>query len=367
VPLPPGLVLPHGQLDMPTFVPDATRGMVRAVDSTDLQACGVQAVVMSLFHLVQRPGSSTIKACGDLHSLFGWPGPIITDSGGFQAYSLIHQNLALGTISDQGLLFKGEQGSKPLRLTPEKVIQQQVAFGADIVICLDECTHADAPLDEQRAAVRRTIAWAARCKYEFERLMKERRKAALRPQLFAVIQGGAEPSLRRECATELLSIGFDGYGLGGWPLDGQGHLLSDIIAYVRELVPAQYPLHALGVGHPQHILDCAQMGYTLFDSAMPTRDARHGRLLIWQAEDDIPLTRQSRWYGHLYIHDDMHRRDRRPLSEGCACPCCRNYSRAYLHHLFKIGDGLYDRFATLHNIYFMTRLMERIRSDQSTS
>jgi len=314
---------------------------------------------------VQRPGASTIKACGDLHSLFGWPQPIITDSGGFQAYSLIHQNPVLGTISDQGLLFKGESSSKPVRLSPEKVIQQQLAFGADIVICLDECTHADAPLIEQRAAVRRTIAWAKRCKREFERLLDERRTQDLRPQLYAVIQGGAEPDLRRECATELLTLGFDGYGLGGWPLDGQGHLLSEIIAYVRDLVPAQFPLHALGVGHPQHILDCAQMGYTLFDSAMPTRDARHGRLLIWQAEEEIPLVRQTRWYSHLYIHDDIHRRDRRPLADGCACPCCNRYSRAYLHHLFKIGDGLYDRFATLHNIYFINRLMERIRSEQS--
>lgn len=365
MPFLPDLVLPHGSLSLPAFLPDATRGMVRAVDSTDLQTGGVQAVVMSLFHLVQRPGSSTIKACGDLHSLFGWPQPIITDSGGFQAYSLIHQNPSLGTISDHGLLFKGESGSKPLRLTPEKVIQQQLAFGADIVICLDECTHADAPLAEQRAAVRRTIAWARRCKCEFERLLSERRKQEVRPQLYAVIQGGAESDLRRECATELLSLGFDGYGLGGWPLDGEGHLLCDIIAYVRELVPAQFPLHALGVGHPQHILDCAHMGYGLFDSAMPTRDARHGRLLIWQAEEGIPLIRQTRWYSHLYIHDDVHRRDRRPLTEGCACPCCCHYSRAYLHHLFKIGDGLYDRFATLHNIYFINRLMERIRIEQS--
>ncbi len=357
---------PHGSLKLPAFLPDATRGIVRAVDSAALQELGVPALVMSLFHLLQRPGPGTLKAAGGLHAMFAWQRPIVTDSGGFQAYSLIHQNPSLGSITDQGLVFKGEAGARPLRLTPEKVVEHQVAFGADVVICLDECTHADAPLAEQRSAVQRTIAWAKRGKREFERLMSARKSTNERPLLLAVIQGGGEYELRRICAEELLAIGFDGYGLGGWPLDSQGELLHDIIAYVRELVPAEYPLHALGVGHPRHILECAELGYTLFDSAMPTRDARHGRLLIWQAEEGISLARQAQWYSHLYIGDDIHRRDNRPLEAGCTCPCCRSYSRAWLHHLFKIGDGLYDRYATLHNIAFINRLMERIRYERPT-
>lgn len=360
----PVLELPSGRVDLPAFLPDATRGFVRAVDNGALQAAGVPAVVMSLFHLLQRPGAGTIKACGGLHAMSGWCLPIVTDSGGFQAYSLIHQNPALGAISDQGLFFKGEAGARPLRLTPEKVVQQQMAFGADIVICLDECTHAAAPLEVQRAAVARTVAWARRCKREYSRLLAERKANSARPLLFAVIQGGAEPDLRRACAQELLEIGFDGYGLGGWPLDASGALLTDIIAYVRELVPVEYPLHALGVGHPQHILDVAAMGYSLFDSAMPTRDARHGRLLTWLTGEGIAPGRQKRWYSYLYIGDDIHRRDRRPLDERCGCPCCQDYSRAWLHHLFKTGDSLYDRFASLHNIAFINRLMEYIRHDQ---
>ncbi|MHB9032561.1 MAG: tRNA-ribosyltransferase family protein [Anaerolineae bacterium] len=364
MPFPHTLELPHGRLDLPVFMPDATRGVVRSADNAALQALGVQALVMSLFHLLQRPGPGTLKAAGGLHRMFGWELPLVTDSGGFQAYSLIHQNPTLGSISDQGLVFKGESGARPLRLTPEKVIQHQVAFDSDVVICLDDCTHPDAPLAEQRSSVRRTIAWAKRCKREFERLMAERRVSGQRPLLLGVIQGGAERELRRECAEELLALGFDGYGLGGWPLDSQGELLRDIIAYLRDLVPAQYPLHALGVGHPKYILECAALGYNLFDSAMPTRDARHGRLLCWQADAGTALQRQSHWYSYLYIGDDVHRRDRRPLDEGCPCPTCTHYSRAWLHHLFKIGDTLYERFATLHNIAFIMRLMERIRHEQ---
>jgi len=354
--------LPHGRLQYPVYLPDATYGMVRSVDAADLENVSVQGLVMNTFHLMQKPGSLTVQSLHGMHEMSGWTKPIVTDSGGFQAYSLIHENEKFGKITDRGITIIPENSTHKLQLTPEKTVQLQMAFGTDFVICLDECTHAEAPYADQRSAVQRTLAWARRGKRTFERLLEVRRPL-VRPLLIAVIQGGGEPDLRRACAEELLSIGFDGYGLGGWPLDAQGNLLSETIAYVRELVPASYPLHALGVGQPGHVLTCARLGYTLFDSAMPTRDARHGRLLIWQAQEGIPLARQSRWYSYLYIGDDIHRRDRRPLDEGCTCPCCQDYSRAWLHHLFKIGDGLYDRFATLHNLAFMNRLMKRIHDE----
>ncbi|MFL5627665.1 MAG: tRNA-guanine transglycosylase, partial [Ktedonobacteraceae bacterium] len=232
--------LPHGQISMPIFMPDATLGVVRAVDATDLATCEIQAVVMNTFHLMQRPGSSTIHALGGLHQMSGWQRPIITDSGGFQAYSLIQQNSRFGSMSDDGITFKPEGAERKFHLTPEKTIQLQLSYGADVVICLDECMHVDAAYELQAISVKRTIDWAKRCKKEFLSLIKQKRLAEEeRPRLFAVIQGGGSRELRQQCAQALLEIGFDGFGFGGWPLDKQGHLLTDILAYTRELVPIQ--------------------------------------------------------------------------------------------------------------------------------
>jgi queuine tRNA-ribosyltransferase len=352
--MPALIALPHGPLPLPVFLPDATFGVVRALDAADLEQCQVQAVVMNTFHLMQNPGSSTIQSLGGLHQMSGWRRPIITDSGGFQAYSLIHQNPKNGSLTDRGILFRAEGAGRKLQLTPEKTVQLQIGYGADIVICLDDCTHAEAGLEAQQDAVRRTIAWAKRGKAEFERLVAEK-KLAPRPQLFAVIQGGKERALRRECAEALLQIGFDGFGYGGWPLDGEGHLLADILAYARELIPPEFPLHALGVGHPQNVTACARMGYGLFDSAMPTRDARHGRLYTFTRPD-----LSGDWFAYHYAGDDKHIKTNRPVDANCDCACCSRYSLGYLRHLFKLNDNLYFRLATIHNVRFMTRLIERL-------
>jgi len=351
------LELPHGTLALPCFLPDATRAVVRAVDSQDLERCGVQGVVMNIFHLMQRPGSSTVKALGKLHSMCGWPHPIITDSGGFQAYSLIRQRPSQGNINDDGLHFQPEGNQRPFRLTPEKAVQLQLGYGADVVMCLDECTHADDPPQLQRTAVDRTIQWAKRCKREFQtRLERKEAWSGGRPLLFAVIQGGADLALRKRCSEALLELGFDGFGFGGWPLDAQGNLLSEVLAFTRELIPLRFPLHALGVGHPDNVKECIHLGYELFDSAMPTRDARHGRLYVLNDEG-----RHERWFEYVYINDDKHIKVQRPLAERCDCLCCQRYSRGYLHHLFKINDSLYLRLATIHNLRFMTQLVERFR------
>jgi queuine tRNA-ribosyltransferase len=285
---PTAIDLPHGRLDFPIYLPDATYGVVRAVDATDLLQTGVQAVVMNTFHLMQRPGSTTVSALGGLHKMSGWERPIVTDSGGFQAYSLIRQNPKFGQLTERGLIFRNEAGKK-IQLSPEKSVQLQISYGSDVVICLDDCTHVDASYEEQQVSVRRTIAWARRCKTEYERLLKEKRiPDPERPRIFGVIQGGGYRDLRRQCADALLEIGFDGFGYGGWPLDGQGSLLVDIVGYLRELVPSHLPLHALGVGHPENVLACYDLGYGMFDSAMPTRDARHARLYTFTQSDDGP-------------------------------------------------------------------------------
>ncbi|HEY65120.1 MAG TPA: tRNA guanosine(34) transglycosylase Tgt [Caldilineae bacterium] len=354
------LRLPHGTLRLPVFLPDATLGVVRALDSTDLERCGVQAVVMNTFHLMQRPGTSTIQALGGLHAMCGWRRPIVTDSGGFQAYSLIRQNPRYGRLTDRGILFRAESTGRKFNLTPEKSVQLQLRYGADIVICLDDCTHADDPLDVQRESVQRTIAWAKRGKEAFQRFIEQRQwSEGERPLLFAVIQGGRSRELRRQCAEALLEIGFDGFGYGGWPLDAEGNLLVDMIAYTRELVPPDLPMHALGVGHPASVVQCVRLGYDLFDSAMPTRDARHGRLYMFTADPNLGFT--GEWFTYLYINDDKHIKSDEPISPFCDCLCCTRYSRGYLHHLFKINDALFLRLATIHNVRFMTRVTEHLR------
>jgi queuine tRNA-ribosyltransferase len=362
---PSSLRLPHGELPLPAYLPDATLGVVRAVSSDDLLACATPALVMNAFHLMQRPGSSTVQALGGLHRMAGWPRPIITDSGGFQAYSLIAQNARFGSISNGGITIRPEGSDRKLQLTPEKAVQLQVSYDTDVVICLDECTHVDAPEQTQRAAVERTIQWARRCRDEFDRLMEQKRLAAgQRPLLFGVIQGGGYPDLRRRCAEALLEIGFDGYGYGGWPLDKQNKLLTEIISYTRSLIPPRYVMHALGVGHPANIVACAAAGYNLFDSAMPTRDARHARLYVFTSERPYLSADTSAWFDHVYVGDDKHIKADGPISPWCDCPCCARYSLGYLHHLFKIGDGLFNRLATLHNLRFMVQLTDRLRAGQ---
>jgi queuine tRNA-ribosyltransferase len=312
---------------------------------------------MNTFHLMQHPGSSTVQALGGLHKMSAWPRPIITDSGGFQAYSLIRQNAKFGTLTDNGILFRPEGSSRKLQLTPEKCVQLQLSYGADVVMCLDDCTHVDDAADQQELSVARTVAWAKRCRAEFDKLVKQDRDGA-RPLLFGVVQGGGSRALRAACAEALLEIGFDGYGYGGWPLDGEGNLLGEMLAYTRQLIPPTYAMHALGVGHPASIAACAYLGYGIFDSALPTRDARQGRLYLLNG---APHPTQKGWFSFLYINDEKHVKAAQPLSDLCDCHTCRHYTRGYLHHLYKSSEATYMRLATIHNLRFMVQLVEALR------
>jgi queuine tRNA-ribosyltransferase len=285
---------------------------------------------------------------------------------------MIRENPKYGSITARGLTFQpdgggragGRQGGRKYLLTPEKTVQLQLGYGSDVVICLDDCTHVESGASEQRQAVQRTVAWARRGKEAFIRLLDQRKTpSGQRPLLFAVIQGGGVKEYRRECAEALLEIGFDGFGFGGWPLDASGNLLTEIIGYTRELVPRQYPMHALGVGHPENVLACYRLGYDLFDSAMPTRDARHGRLFTFTTPPDGPAAGLTgKWLDYTYIGDDRHIKSDQPVSPFCDALCCTRYSRGFLHHLYKIDDSLFLRLATIHNLRFMTQLTERIRS-----
>jgi queuine tRNA-ribosyltransferase len=356
--------LPQGMLPSPLFLPDATFGVVRSVDAQDLMAVGVEALVMNTFHLMQKPGSAIIQSLGGLHKMSGWNRSLVTDSGGFQAYSLIRQNPKFGSLHEKGITFQPEGSTRKYQLTPEKSVQLQIGFGSDVVICLDDCTHVDEGYSEQKLSVERTIKWAKLGKKEFTRLIQEKKlNEENRPRLYAVIQGGGHKDLRLKCAEALLEIGFDGYGFGGWPLDKENNLLSDIIGFTRKIIPPAYPMHALGVGHPENVLACYELGYDIFDSAMPTRDARHGRLYTFSTPSEGPQSGLTgKWLNYLYINDEQHLHSSRPISEYCDCPCCSHYSMGYLHHLFKMGDTLFMRLATLHNLRFMVQLCDRIRA-----
>jgi queuine tRNA-ribosyltransferase len=352
------LVFPQGQVRTPAFLPDATLGVVRSLDSLDLEKCGVEAVVMNTFHLMQRPGSSTIRALGGLRRMSGWQRPIVTDSGGFQAYSLIRENARFGSISDRGISFQPEASSRKFHLTPEKTVQLQIGYGSNIVICLDDCTHPDDSLEVQKLSVERTIKWGRRSKDAFRQVVEQKHpEGHERPLLFAVIQGGNSFELRKRCAGELLEMGFDGFGFGGWPFDTQRNLLLDVIAYTRELIPAPYPMHALGIGHPVNIAATFEAGYDIFDSALPTRDARNGRLYgLGDGLSAFPDDLGGDWFSHVYINDKKWIKADSPVMASCDCYTCASFSAGYLHHLFKIGDSLFFRLATIHNLRFITRL-----------
>jgi queuine tRNA-ribosyltransferase len=363
VPIPTGLSTPHGPLALPAYFPDATRAVVRTVDSRDLEACGIQGLVVNAFHLSTRPGAGLIKQAGGIHAFMDWRRPIASDSGGFQLMSMIRENARYGTVSDRGIHFVDADGSREKVLfTPEHSIRLQFDLGADLMVCLDDCPRPDAAPAEVAESVRRTVAWARRCRAEFDRLLEATgRGQEVRPLLFGVVQGGYDRAQRERCAHGLLEIGFDGFGFGGWPLTPEGALAEEILAWTAELVPDALPRFALGVGKPEHIVRCFQAGWRIFDCVLPTRDARHGRLYAWSAARLKQVNVQpAGFYYHVYIRDEKHKRQKGPVSTACDCPCCRHYSLAYLHHLFEIDDALGLRLATLHNLRFYAQLMERI-------
>ncbi len=358
---PSSITTSHGELDLPTFLPDGTRGVVRTLDAADLGACGVTCLMVNALHLSARPGASLIHHLGGIHRFIGWDGPIASDSGGFQVLSLIGADPKGGRVSDQGFTYRLDRSRKKRSLTPETCIRKQLQMDADILFCLDHCTHPKESENAQAKSVDRTVGWARRCKAEFTRLIDQRPPTSGIPRLFAVIQGGDSRDLRARCAEALMEIGFDGYGYGGWPVAPDGHLVESV-GQVAEMVPDDMPAFALGIGKPENLLAAFAEGYRLFDCALPTRDARRKRLYLLEGDLDNVRPGSDRWYRYLYIGDERYARDANPLDPSCDCLCCTRYSRAYLHHLFRVGDGSAYRLATVHNLRFYARLMEHLRS-----
>ena len=354
--------LQHGTVRLPAFFPDGTRGAVKSLDSFDLESCGVQGIVANAYHLASAPGHSEIRDLGGLNKFMNWNRPILTDSGGFQVFSLIGENSKFGEIQESQIVFRPNGSGEKIIFTPEKCIRAQFGCGSDIMMCLDYCTRPGSSGEINRKSADLTVKWARRCKNEYESLAKSRKNAGL-PRIFGIIQGGDDKALRAECAAALIEMGFDGFGFGGWPLDEKNNLTYDILAYAAELMPDSSAKYAMGIGKPEEIVACCKMGYNLFDCVIPTREARHNRLYAFSGQygsaDEIDLESKN-FYDYHYIADDKHRRDSRPVSQLCDCLCCNSHSRAYLRHLSAIGDPLACRLATIHNLRFYAMLMDLI-------
>lgn len=345
--------------DLPIFIPDATRAVVKSIDSIDMKEAGVRGAVVNTYHLMSDPGTSTLKKFGGVKDYMNFDGLITSDSGGWQVFSLIHRNNIPGKITDAGVTFS-IGGAKKKLFSPEKSIQVQFDIGSDIIICLDDFTPPNATYDENLKTVERTTRWAKRCKIEYEKQLKNRKlDDTSRPLLFAVIQGALDKELRKKSAEELIEIGFDGYGFGGYVVDENGNLDLDISEYIAGLIPEDNIAFALGTGSPWEIAALYDYGWDIFDCTLPTRDARHKRLYTFKKE---PKTRadlkDKNFYEYINIHREKYYRDDSPISEHCDCHTCKNYTKAYLNHLFRINDTSAYRLATIHNLRFYNRVIE---------
>ncbi len=325
----------HGIVDTPAFMPVGTQGTVKSLRPEEIKNCGAQIILGNTYHLYLRPGHETVRRLGGLHSFMNWPGPILTDSGGFQVYSLG----ALRKIGPDGVLFRSHIDGSRHFLNPQKAIEIQEALGSDIQMCFDECTPYPATFQQTRDSLALTVKWAKLCREA---------KTNHHQALFGIIQGGTYLDLRRQAVEETIPIGFDGYALGGVSVGEPKDVMYAITNEITPLLPAEKPRYLMGVGTPEDIVYGVSRGIDMFDCVIPTRCARHG--LLFTNSEKIVI-KNARW-----------REDNNPLDETCDCYTCKNYSRGYLRHLYVAGEILAMVLNTIHNIRHYMRLMENIRS-----
>ncbi len=358
------LVFARGTVDTPAFMPVGTYGTVKAMTPEELQGIGAQIILGNTFHLMLRPGTEVIRAHGGLHGFMHWDGPILTDSGGFQVFSLA----GLRKLSEEGVKFSSPVNGDRIFLTPEQAIEVQHALGSDIVMVFDECTPYPATPKQARKSMELSMRWAARSKTAHEELhVASPRPLTLSPQagrgdinmgrreesagrtsaLFGIVQGGVHEDLRAESLQKLVEIGFDGYAIGGLSVGEPKLEREQVLAALLPQMPVDKPRYLMGVGTPQDLLEAVAQGVDMFDCVLPTRNARNGHL----------FTR----VGVVKIRNAVHREDRSPLDANCACYTCKNYSRAYLHHLDRCGEILAARLHTIHNLHFYQTLMREMR------
>jgi queuine tRNA-ribosyltransferase len=350
---------PHGTLKTPAYMPDATRGFIKLITPAELKEAGAEALVVNTYHLYLQPGLDVIKKAGGIHKFMGWNGPLISDSGGFQVFSLIHKDAKLGKIDDEKVTFKSPLDGSWHEFTPEKSIQIQFELGVDVMVCLDDCPPNDFEKELIERAVNRTIAWAKRCKAEFERQCKLRKLSkAKRPLLTAVIQGGADLALRKRCAEGLAAIGFDAYGFGARHVDKDGKIMTKVLKYTASLIPEGAIRFALGIGTLSDIKTCAALGWDIFDCVIPTREGRHGRLL--SLKKSTAGFKESAWnVSNSKFKDDMS-----AINPDSCFPELKKGSKAFLHHLFRLNEPLGSKYAALNNLEAYYKWVKRIRSSK---
>jgi queuine tRNA-ribosyltransferase len=326
----------HGDVPTPAFMPVGTKGTVKTVDPDELCALGTTILLGNTYHLHFRPGEDLIAELGGLHRFMAWDGPILTDSGGFQVFSLRD---TIAAVDDDGVTFRSVYDGALARFTPESVAEVQAKLGSDVAMCLDICPPVDVDRAELAEAVRRTTLWATR------------QRAAPRSNgqlLFGIAQGASDPELRRRSIAELSELGFDGYALGGLAIGEDRGVMFETTAWAAELLPAERPRYFMGIGDPEGVLEVIERGVDMFDCVLPTRTARTGSALTWE--------------GRLNLRNAGFARDPRPLDEDCSCPACTRFSRAYIRHLINQQELLGLRLLSLHNLRFLLELTANARA-----
>lgn len=329
------LVFSRGVVETPAFMPVGTYGTVKGMLPRDIEATGAHIVLGNTFHLMLRPGTEVVRAHGDLHDFMQWPGPILTDSGGFQVFSLGD----LRKITEEGVSFRSPIDGSKVFLDPETAMRVQRELGSDIVMIFDECTPYPATEQHARESMELSLRWAQR-----SRLAHGDNPAAL----FGIVQGGMYPNLRRESLAGLVEIGFDGYAIGGLSVGEPKEEMLKVLDALTPVMPTDKPRYLMGVGKPADIVEAVRRGVDMFDCVMPTRNARNGHLFVRE--------------GVIKIRNARHRHDTGPVDPDCGCYCCQNFSRSYLHHLEKCGEMLAAQLATIHNLTYYQDLMAQLRA-----
>jgi len=331
------LHLAHGVVETPVFMPVGTQATVKGLTPEQLHSLSVEILLCNSYHLMLRPGHETVARLGGLHRFMGWDRPILTDSGGYQVFSLS----GLREVGENGVKFQSHLDGTTYELTPEGAMDVQIALGSDIVMALDDCLGHPATPEMAAVSMRRSMDWAGRCHSHFNK------RAPAGQELFGIVQGGVYPDLRKESAERLLELGFAGYAIGGLAVGEPNAMMYEVVERLEPSLPEDKPRYLMGVGTPEDLVECVAQGVDMFDCVMPTRHARNG----WLFTND----------GHIAIKHAEFKEDPRPIDENCGCLVCRQYSRAYLRHLFMAKEILSSVLNTIHNIYFYLDTMNRIR------
>ncbi|MBU4217035.1 tRNA guanosine(34) transglycosylase Tgt [Candidatus Parcubacteria bacterium] len=356
----------HGEIPTPFFMPVATQGTVKHISGEDMRRLDASILLSNTYHLMLRPGEALIKKFGGLHQFMNWEKPILTDSGGFQVFSLAGNKSKTGKslvqLNSDGVKFKSYIDGRKYDLTPEESLRIQMDLGVDIAVCLDECVALPAERKYVEESVALTTHWAAKTKKYLEQV-KKKKKAV--PLVHAVIQGGLDKELRLRSLKELIEVGFDGYNIGGLSVGETAKEMYKVLDYLTPEMPEDKPRYLMGVGYPENIVEAVKRGVDMFDCVIPTREGRHGRMFAWKKNSKkIPMGKTcatKTFYDTIAIGNAKFANDFSPINKDSKLPELRNLSRAYLHYLFKIKEPLGSRLASLNNLEFYLDLMEEIR------